>query len=305
MSTIAVIVPCYQNEGSIPALGEELLALRQRLSGDADVRFVFVNDGSIDQTLELLLAFQRANPLGCKVVNLTRNFGSYNAFLAGMEHAQADCHVHLHADLQDPPALIDSMFDYWKDGERLVIAFRESRDDGSLFSTVYHWLVRRYAIRNIPPGGFDLVLFDEQIRQEMIRISEKNTNMVYLISWLGYPYKAIPYRRMKRAAGVSQWRFWSKVRLFFDTFFSFSTLPVLAVRVMAALCVVLSVVACITVLRNLGNEQISTDTWLLLLGTAILALMALISTILCEYVVRIHETARGRPNTVVDRVYGM
>lgn len=303
MNSLAVIVPCYQNEGSIAALGEELLALRKRLSELATVRFVFINDGSTDETLSRLLDFQEKHPEDCKVVNLTRNFGSYNAFLAGMEHAVADCHVYLHADLQDPPSLIDEMFSFWCEGERLVIAYRESREDGSLFSSLYHSLVRRYAIKNVPPGGFDLVLFDEQIRKEVVGIAEKNTNMVYLISWLGYAYKAIPYKRVKRASGVSQWGFWSKVRLFFDTFFSFTSLPSLAVRLMAALCVLLSVAAFGLVVSKMDGAAPDIETWLLLSVTVMLALLALIGTILCEYLVRIHETARGRPNTVVDKVY--
>jgi len=303
MKRLAIIVPCFQNEGSIVPLCAELLSLRERLRESADISFVFVNDGSTDRTLERLLDFREQHPQGVRVIDLTRNFGSYNAFLAGMEHAEADCHVHLHADLQDPPELIDEMFRYWTEGERLIIAHRDSREDGSPFSVLYHFLVRKLAIRNVPPGGYDLILFDEQIRGEVVSISEKSTNIVYLISWLGYPYKAIPYKRKKRESGVSQWRFSKKVRLFFDTFFSFTNLPNLAVRAVAAVFLLLAmgIGAAATVAH--ANEPLSFSAWMLVVIIAMLALLAVVAAIVCEYLLRIHEMARRRPNTVVRQVY--
>jgi dolichol-phosphate mannosyltransferase len=234
-------------------------------------------------------------------VNLTRNFGSYNAFLAGMEYSEADAHVHLHADLQDPPELIEDMTMHWLAGEKLVIAYRIAREDGSIFSTLYHALVQRYAIRGIPSGGFDLMLFDEQLRQEVVRISEKSTNVVYLISWLGFPFKAIPYKRLKRESGESQWKWSKKVRLFFDTFFSFSDIPASAVRWMSAMLMVLAAAA---VVMALWYGSPSRAELLLAIVAAMIALLGLIGVILCEYLVRIHETVRRRPNAVVESVHG-
>lgn len=303
MKRLAIIVPFFQNEGSVVPLCAELLRLRERLKESADIGFVFVNDGSTDRTLDQLLDFIEQYPQGVKVIDLTRNFGSYNAFLAGMEHAEADCHVHLHADLQDPPELIDEMFRYWMEGERLIIAYRDSREDGSPFSALYHFLVRKLAIRNVPPGGYDLILFDEQIRREVVSISEKSTNIVYLISWLGYPYKAIPYRRKKRESGVSQWRFSKKVRLFFDTFFSFTSLPNLAVRIVAAVSLLIAIVTCVSVTALYGNEPIPIATLMLMVIIVMISLLAVVAAIISEYLVRIHEMARRRPNSVVRQVY--
>jgi polyisoprenyl-phosphate glycosyltransferase len=303
MKRLAIIVPCFQNEGSIIPLCAELLSLRDRLRESAVVSFVFVNDGSTDLTLERLLEFRERHPQGVKVIDLTRNFGSYNAFLAGMEHVEADCHVHLHADLQDPPQLIDEMFRYWTEGERLVIAYRDSREDGSPFSSLYHFLVRKLAIRNVPSGGYDLILFDERIRREVVSILEKNTNIVYLISWLGYPYKAIPYKRKKREFGISQWRFAKKMRLFFDMFFSFTDLPHLAVKAVATSFLLLAIgIGAIAAVIH-ANEPLSFSAWMLVVIIVMLAQLAVVAAIICEYLVRIHEIARKRPNTVESHVY--
>jgi dolichol-phosphate mannosyltransferase len=303
MIRLAIIIPCFQNEGSIPALCERLLQLRERLHNLVSVKFVFVNDGSTDRTLDGLLSFQQKHPIDIKVINLTRNFGSYNALLIGMEHAEADCHVHLHADLQDPPELIDEMFQYWLVGEKLVIAYRNQREDGSLFSSLYHLLVKHFAISNIPPGGFDLVLFDEQIRAEIVQISEKNTNIVYLITWLGYPYKAIPYERKKRESGVSQWHFSKKVRLFFDTIFSFTDLPRKIVYLLASLSLIIAFLTITSAFIIHIDKPLSFNTWLIVLLSFAISLLSIIGAILSEYLVRIHETVRKRPNTVIEKIY--
>ncbi len=303
MIRLAIIIPCFQNEGSIPALCERLLQLRERLHHLASVKFVFVNDGSMDRTLDSLLVFQQKHAIDIKVINLTRNFGSYNALLIGMEHADADCHVHLHADLQDPPELIDEMFQCWLGGEKLVIAYRNQREDGSLFSSLYHLFVKHFAISNIPPGGFDLVLFDEQIRREIVQISEKNTNIVYLITWLGFPYKAIPYERKKREHGVSQWYFSKKVRLFFDTIFSFTDLPRKIVYLLASLSLIIAFLTITCALRIHLEKPLSFNTWLIVLLFYAISSLSIIGAILIEYLVRIHETVRKRPNTVIEKIY--
>ncbi len=303
MKTISVIIPCYQNEGSISLLAEKLMEVKTRLQQRAKMQFVFVNDGSTDGTLQELEKFKSTAPEVVKIVQLTRNFGSYNAFLAGMHHSVGDCHVHLHADLQDPPELIEEMFEHFLKGNKLIIAYRKAREDGSLFSSLYHWKVRRFAIRNIPPGGFDLIMFDEAIRNGILAISEENTNIVYLISWLGYPYVAIPYTRKKRAHGTSQWKFWKKVRLFIDTFFSFTSYPVLLLRIICFLCIITSLLMSGWLIYQ-WSEGMGDTTSLLILSGIILMLFSggVIAGILSEYIYRIHETVRNRPAFVVDSV---
>ncbi len=153
---ISIIIPCYQNQGSIPILADKLIALRDRLADRAQMAVVCVNDGSTDNTLAELMDFKAQGSLTCvKIVNLSRNFGSYNAFLAGMAHSEGDCHVHLHADLQEPPELIEEMFAQYERGTKLVIAYRSAREDTedvTLFALAVPFLVKRYAIRNVPKG---------------------------------------------------------------------------------------------------------------------------------------------------------
>lgn len=303
MKKIAIIIPCYQNQGSIPILADKLIALRDRLADRAQMAVVCVNDGSTDNTLAELMDFKAKAPDMVKIVNLSRNFGSYNAFLAGMAHSEGDCHVHLHADLQEPPELIEEMFAQYERGTKLVIAYRSAREDTedvTLFASLYHFLVKRYAIRNVPKGGFDLILFDEQIREDIVAISEKNTNIVYLISWLGYPYVAIPYTRLRREHGTSQWTFWKNVKLFSDTFFSFSDFPVHVLRLACLLAIMASVLFGVYV--AFFAEASTTLRWFGSFASAAVILLAVSLFVLAEYMMRVHETVRKRPNFVVNEV---
>jgi len=295
---ISIIVPCYNNDKSIPELWERLIALSLKpIFQEHSFEFVLVDDGSSDQTL---LELQKLKPFSnhsIRLIKLTRNFGSYNSFLAGMTHATGDCNVYLHADLQDPPELIEEQFSYFLKGIPLVIANRSSREDGNFLSTFYHWIVRKYALKKAPIGGYDLIMFSSQIRNEIVKIGEKSTNNVYLISWLGYPFVQIPYNRVKRKHGYSQWSTKKKIHLFIDTIFSFTNIPLSIIRFFGLLGVLHFPIAVIFfALNNTMPYQIWFWTSLILLFISISSL------ILTEYIIRIHETVRNRPNFVVEKL---
>lgn len=142
-----------------------------------------------------------------KIVQLSGNFGSYNALLAGLHHADGDCFVQLHADLQDPPEHIPLMIEHWQNGFKLVIGQRVFREEGWLnqfLSNSYHSLIKKLALPFIPDGGYDLILFDRQLRDHIVQMNETNVNLVYLISWLRFPYVTIPLTRKERTKGISQ-----------------------------------------------------------------------------------------------------
>lgn len=296
---ISIIIPCYNNEKSI----NELMRLMELVEchdvfESHNFEYIFVDDGSNDNTFLRQTGLKVELQKDIKIVKLTRNFGSYNSLLAGMYYATGDCNVYLHADLQDPPELIPELFKQYLIGNKLVIANRTEREDGSIFSALYHWMVRRYAVKNVPTGGFDLILFDKKIKDDIVEISEKNTNNIYLISWLGYPYVSIPYVRQSRKYGVSQWTLTKKVRLFVDTFFSFSDIPITIIRTVFLSSLIFGIVVLVLLLLGLAKH------YLLLLGIAafLYFMISLNFLIIGEFLIRIHETVRKRPNFVVEKV---
>lgn len=295
---ISIIVPCYNNAESIPELWERLIVLSSKsIFQGHEFEFVFVDDGSSDQTLLKLQKLKPFSNHAIRLIKLTRNFGSYNSFLAGMTYATGDCNVYLHADLQDPPELIEEQFSYFLKGIPLVIANRSSREDGSFLSTFYHWIVRKYALKKAPIGGYDLIMFSSQIRNEIVKIGEKSTNNVYLISWLGYPFVQIPYNRVKRKHGHSQWSTKKKIHLFIDTIFSFTNIPLSIIRFFGLIGVLHFPIASIFFALN---KTMPYQIWFW--ASIILLFISLTSLILTEYIIRIHETVRNRPNFVVEKL---
>lgn len=202
----SIVVPIYYNELNIPHTVPRLQKL-QSLMPECEFEFVFVDDGSKDKSLDLLLeAKDRDSRI--KVVKLSRNFGSMAAIQAGLEYATGDCVGIIAADLQDPPEMFREMLDHWKLGKKIVLGTRADREESfsqKLFSNTYYFLLEKLALKGYPKGGFDFLLIDQQVVQEILQIREKNTNIMSLIFWLGHDQVQIPYVRQERKLGKSRW----------------------------------------------------------------------------------------------------
>ena len=225
---LSVVVPVYYNGLNLPTTVPQLLALEDRMDGTA-LELVFVDDGSGDDSLEVLLRFQRAHPDRVRVVKLTRNFGSMAAIQAGLTVARGDCVGMISADLQDPPELFLQMLDHWRRGVKAVFAVRVGREEPlsqRFFSGAYYALIRKFALAGYPSGGFDFFLIDRQVVADVSAIREKNTNLMSLIFWLGYQPVMIPYNRRVREVGASRWTLSKKIKLFIDSFVAFSYVPI-------------------------------------------------------------------------------
>ncbi len=225
---LSIVVPVYFNGMNLPDTIPQLLALETRADG-LSLELVFVDDGSGDDSLAVLREFQARHPDRIRIVKLTRNFGSMAAILAGLTVARGDCVGMIAADLQDPPELLLDMVSHWRAGSKAVFAVRADREDSvsqRLFARAYYSLIRRFALNDYPPGGFDFFLVDRQVVRDMVRISEKNTNLMSLIFWLGYRPVMLPYVRRARAMGKSRWTLSKKIKLFIDSFVAFSYVPI-------------------------------------------------------------------------------
>jgi glycosyltransferase involved in cell wall biosynthesis len=309
MPVLSIIVPCYYNEGNIPLLTSRFIEAESLFPDDLKIQYVFVDDGSKDRTYEMLLKFHHQYPEKVRVLKLAGNVGSHNAVLAGMHHSSGDCHCMISADLQDPPELIPKMFSYWQKGIKLVIANRDQREEGiftKLFASFYHRMIKRYALPNIPPNGFDVVLFDEQIRNELVKMNEKNTSITYLMSWLQFDYVSIPYTRLKREIGKSRWTVKKKIKLFIDSFVSFSFFPIRAISFLGLILGILSFTYGIAIIIAKISGKIQVEGW-----AASMAVMLLLSSfqmialgIIGEYVWRTLDASRQRPNFIVDKYHG-
>ena len=307
MPKLSIIIPCYFNELNIPITSKELILNEQLFPNDVSFEYVMVDDGSKDGTFEALTTFKNQYPEKVTLLKLSGNFGSYNAIQAGMKYATGDCNVVIAADLQDPPELMLKMYEYWNKGFKLVLANREHREDpfiSKLLAKQYQKLIKKYALPNIPDGGFDFCLFDKQLKDDVLAIKEKNTNSLYLLVWLKYEYACIPYKRRERKVGSSRWTMKKKIQLFIDSFVSFSYAPLRFITVSGLLLGSISFLYALFVLFAKLTGYIDIQGW-----TAMMMVFLLVSSfqmmaigIIGEYLWRNFEATRNRPAYVIDKV---
>jgi len=308
MKIFSVVVPVYYNEPNLPDTVPQLLDLMSRLSPAYAGELVFVDDGSGDRSLEILLGYQCQHPQTIKIVKLTRNFGSMAAIQAGLAAASGDCVGMISSDLQDPPELFDQMLKHWEAGCKAIFAVRQDRDEPFFqkqLSNAYYAMVRRFAIQGYPNGGFDFFLVDRQVVAEINRIQEKNTNLMTLIYWLGFAPIMIPYVRRRRDKGSSRWTLAKKIKLLIDTFVGFSYLPIRVLSVFGLLLAVGSFLYGGFILFYWSIFGIDVKGWvpaMLVMTFASGAQMAMLG-VLGEYLWRTLDEVRRRPPYVVDRLY--
>lgn len=299
----SIVIPIYYNEDNLPHTIPRLKHL-QKLLPNYDLEFVFVDDGSKDRSFQCLLEARESDPR-IKVIKLSRNFGSMAAVQAGLEYANGDCVGIISADLQDPPELFVEMINNWENGNKVVLATRSDREESfsqKLFSNSYYFLMDRFALKGYPKGGFDFVLIDKQVVGELNRIKEKNTNIMSLIFWLGYSQNSVSYVRQKREHGKSRWTLSKKIKLFIDSFVSFSYSPIRFMSMIGMITAVLSFLYGVFVIINAMFGYIPLQGWttIIALITFLLGLIMVMLGMIGEYLWRILDESRKRPPYVID-----
>lgn len=304
----SIVIPVYYNELNLPQTVPALLRLGETLP-EFMLELVFVDDGSGDRSLEVLLEWRDRYPESIRVVKLTRNFGSMAAILAGMTVAKGACVGIITADLQDPPELFADMIRHWEKGTKAVFAVREDRKEPLLqkcLAGAYYRLLSRYALPGYPKGGFDFLLIDRQVVNEVIRIGEKNTNLMSLIFWMGFKPVMIPYVRREREKGVSRWTLSKKIKLFIDSFVAFSYMPIRFFSTVGLLIALGSFIygAFVFFAWLLGSIEVKGYTPIMVLLTLTAGIQMTMLGMLGEYLWRALDETRRRPPFVIDRTYG-
>jgi dolichol-phosphate mannosyltransferase len=307
MAKLSIIISCYYNELNIPITFSALIENEKNFPHLTEFEYVLIDDGSRDNTYKELLKIKSNYPDKVVVIKLAGNVGSYNALLAGMKYATGDCNSIIAADLQDPVSLMPRMFEYWQKGVKLVLGNREDREDpilSKIFAKTFQYLIRKYALPNLPKGGFDYVLFDKKLKEEVLEMDEKNSNSLYLLVWLKYEYVAIPYKRLERKIGKSRWTLKKKIKLFVDSFVAFSFAPIRIITVSGFILAFVSFLYAIFILYNRLKDNIEVEGWtaMMLVFLFVSAFQMIAIGILGEYLWRTLDASRKRPNYVIDRI---
>ena len=258
MKNISILVPCYNEEKSLPLFYPEVKKVIDS-EHNYEWEILFVNDGSKDNTLSIIKALRAADNQ-ISYVNLSRNFGKEKAMLAGFDYAIGDCVIIMDADLQDPPSLIPEMLRYWEQGFKDVYAKRKNRGRESWirkkFSLLFYKILSHTTRFDVLQNVGDFRLLDRQCVEALKRIRETERYTKGLFCWIGYEKKEITFDRKDRIAGKSNWNFWSLFDLAIEGITSFTTAPL---RIATIGGVFIALVAFIFMLYYIGKTLLYGD----------------------------------------------
>lgn len=299
MKKVSILIPCYNEEKSLPLLYDELKKLMDN-GKEYAWEVLFVNDGSQDKTLDFIKQ-KRVVDKRINYLNLSRNFGKENAMLAGFDYVTGDCMVIMDADLQDPPSLIPEMLQYWEQGYQDVYAKRESRGKESWlrkrFSLAFYWILDKSTRFDVLRNVGDFRLLDRRCINALRQLRESDRYTKGMFCWIGYKKKEIDFDRGDRIAGESNWNFISLFNLAIEGICSFTTIPLRFATIVGILIAFIAFCFLIFYVSKtlLWGDQVRGFTTLisvmLFLGGG--QLMAI--GVLGEYVGRIFNESKKRP----------
>ena len=307
MCLISIVIPVYFNEKSLVLLAQRLDQLTQ-LHAQHQFEFIYVDDGSGDQSYAVMKKIA-AEDSRVRLVKLIRNFGSNMAILAGISHARGDCVGFIAADLQDPPEALSEMIQHWELGRQVVFAVRKDRH-GDPFLTritanVFNWLFERLIFRGISSTGIGFFLIDRQVADLVVQCQERNSHLIGLILWTGFPFTTVFYERVERERkfGKSRWTISRKIDYFIDTFAAFSYLPLRLASVIGFVFAGLGGIYALLIIlmRLMGfNAVIQGWTALMVVLLVVSGVQLLILGIIGEYLWRNFDATRKRPLFIVE-----
>jgi glycosyltransferase involved in cell wall biosynthesis len=305
--TISFVIPVFRNERAVTITHQKILAVCQRDLSGYDHEFIFVDDGSDDGSLAELLAI-RERDATVRIVSFTRNFGQMAAIQAGLKTARGDLVLHLSADLQDPVDLIPRLVQQFEAGSEVVIAYRESREDrlvSRLTSRLFYRIIR-LSLPEIPSGGFDYVLMARKVVDAFNSIEVRNRFFQGDVLWLGYRTSFIPYIRAKRVIGKSQYTFAKRLKNSLDAILDSSYLPIRFISLVGVLTALTGFLYAVDIVYARLRHHIPATGLapIMILVLVIGGLLMLMLGIIGEYVWRIYDEVKGKPNYVVRQIYG-
>lgn len=226
---ISIVVPCFNEEESIPLFYAALEKERESLI-NADVEYIFVNDGSKDNTLNVLRSLAKEDKERVKFISFSRNFGKEAGLYAGLQQATGDYVAVMDVDLQDPPEMLPEMLQIIREEEYDCVGTRRVSRDGeppirSFFARQFYRIINNISETEIVDGARDYRLMTRQMVNAILSMEEYNRFSKGIFSWVGFDTKYLEYKNQERVAGETSWSFWSLFKYSLDGIVAFSELP--------------------------------------------------------------------------------
>ncbi len=302
----SIVIPVYNEEEVIEHTYERLKTVMQ--SADGNYELLFINDGSKDRSVDILLQLSEQDKT-IKIVDFSRNFGHQIAITAGMDYASGNAIVIIDADLQDPPELILEMIQKWKEGYDVVYAKRTARKGETFFkkqtASAFYRTLRAMTEIDIPIDTGDFRLIDRKVCDQMNNIHEKNRFVRGLVSWVGFKQTAVEYERDERFAGETKYPLKRMLKLSLDGITSFSYKPLKLANYLGASLSLIGFVYMLIVLYQKLFTSTTVTGWssIIVIQLFFSGITLMMLGVIGEYIGRIYDEAKNRPLYIVKDIY--
>jgi glycosyltransferase involved in cell wall biosynthesis len=310
LELLSVVIPTFNEEANIAIVHERLSAVLDPIE-DLEWELIFSVDPCTDRTEELILDLRERDPR-VKMLRFSRRFGQPQATLAGMAHAAGDAVVVIDCDLQDPPELIADMVGLWREGFEVVYAQRRTREGETLVkrivSAVGYRIINRIADVEIPPNTGDFRLMSRRVVRHVVSLNEAHGFLRGLVGIVGFRQTSLLYDRDPRAAGDSKYnKFLGSLVIGMNGIVSFSRYPLqlisLAGMALSAFAFLFGFLYLVLKLAGVGFP--TGNTTIVIVISFFSGIQMLSIGIMGEYVGRIYDEVKRRPQYIVESAYGL
>jgi polyisoprenyl-phosphate glycosyltransferase len=307
MQLISFVLPIYNEQDNIPKLWDELSKLKLKIERDYKVEFIFVNDGSKDQSINALVEIYQKNNDCVRIVEFARNHGHQIAVTAGQDIAKGDAVIIMDTDLQDPPETCLNLINEWEKGFDIVYAQR-SQYKTNWFKQLCGWgfyrVLKKIASVDIPVDTGDFRLLSKRVNEEMKRFKEKSRYLRGITSLIGFKQTAIQFARSERFSGKPAYTFTKSLRLALDGITGFSVFPLQLISFVGMAFSVLGFVFGISYIIYAFSTGTTTNGWASLMFVMIFTsgIQMLMLGLIGEYLGRVYVQSLDRPLYTIDKI---
>ncbi|MBR1572135.1 MAG: glycosyltransferase family 2 protein [Lachnospiraceae bacterium] len=302
---LTLVVPSYNEEEAIPLFYEEALRVEKELT-DIDIEYLFVDDGSRDETMRVVKELNARDPR-VHYVSFSRNFGKEAAIYAGLENAAGDYVAILDADLQDPPSLLPEMLEaVEKEGYDCVGSRRVTRKGEppirSFFARCFYKLMGKISSSEVVDGARDFQLMNRKVVNAILAMGEYNRFSKGIFGWVGFKKKWLEYENVERAAGETKWSFWKLFVYALDGIVAFSTAPLVIASFMGMLFCLIAFIAIIFIIIKTVIFGDPTSGWpsMVCIIMMVSGIQLLCIGILGQYLAKTYLETKKRPLYLVE-----
>ena len=306
MKKISIIIPMYYEEEVAEECYNRMTEVLKKIE-NYDYELICINDGSKDKTLQILEKIA-TNDKKLKIISFSRNFGHQCAVTAGLKYVTGDCAVIIDADMQDPPELIPDMIKLWEEGNEVVYGKRKNREGESFFklftAKMFYNTLNKLSDTEIPKDTGDFRLVDKKVIDVINSMPEHNKFLRGLWGWVGFKQYAFEYERKERFAGKTKYPLKKMLKLASDGIISFSTKPLKMLGGLGIVSIFLSFIILIyAILSFMFKWNNLTSGWasIMVAITFFSGVQLLSIWIISEYIGRIYDESKSRPQYIIDK----